>query len=141
LKPAATIRAALAADIPPVLALWQEARSVAASTPDTPAALQALIDHMPDSLLVADLEGEIVGAVIAAWDGWRGNIYRLAVRRDCRRLGIGLRLVAAGEARLVEKGARRVTALVATEELGAAALWGAAGYEHDRDVVRFVRNL
>jgi ribosomal protein S18 acetylase RimI-like enzyme len=141
LKPAATIRAALAADIPAVLALWEDVRSVAASMPDTPAGLQALIDHMPDSLLVADLEGEIVGTVIAAWDGWRGNIYRLAVRRDCRRLGIGLRLVAAGEARLHEKGARRVTALVATEELGAAALWGAAGYEHDRNVVRFVRNL
>ena len=70
-----------------------------------------------------------------------GSIYRLAVRRDCRRLGIGLRLVDAGEARLREKGAQRVTALVATEELGAAALWGAAGYEHDRNVVRFVRNL
>lgn len=141
MTPAATIRAAQAADIPPVLALWQEARSVPASTPDTSAGLHALIDHMPDSLLVADLEGEIVGTVIAAWDGWRGNVYRLAVRRDCRRLGIGLRLVAAGEARLREKGAQRVTALVATEELGAAALWGAAGYEHDRNVVRFVRNL
>jgi ribosomal protein S18 acetylase RimI-like enzyme len=141
LKSAAAIRPALAADTPQVLALWQEARSVAASTTDTPAGLHALIDHAPDALLVAELEGEIVGTVIAAWDGWRGNIYRLAVRRDCRRLGIGLRLVDAGEARLREKGARRVTALVATEELGAAALWGAAGYEHDRNVVRFVRNL
>jgi ribosomal protein S18 acetylase RimI-like enzyme len=79
--------------------------------------------------------------VIAAWDGWRGNIYRLAVKRECRRLGIGLQLVNAGERHLSEKGVRRVTALVVTEELGAAALWKAAGYEQDSAVVRFVRNL
>ena len=70
---AATIRAALAADIPQVLALWEEARSVAASTTDTPAGVHALIDHAPDALLVADLDGAIVGTVIAAWDGWRGE--------------------------------------------------------------------
>jgi ribosomal protein S18 acetylase RimI-like enzyme len=137
----ASIRPAEGADVQGVLELWQGARSVPATSPDTPDALQALIEHTSDALLVAELEGEVVGAVIAAWDGWRGNIYRLAVRPDRRRLGIGLQLVEEGEARLREKGARRVTALVATEELGAAALWGAAGYEHDRNVVRFVRNL
>jgi ribosomal protein S18 acetylase RimI-like enzyme len=141
LTPAVSIRPAAAADVQEVLDLWERARSGAAVTPDTPDALQALIAHTNDALLVAEFEGEIVGTVIAAWDGWRGNIYRLAVRPDRRRLGIGLQLVKAGEVRLREKGARRITALVATEELGAAALWGAAGYEHDRDVVRFVRNL
>jgi ribosomal protein S18 acetylase RimI-like enzyme len=139
--PDVSIRPGMAADVEQVLALWQEARSVAATTPDTPEGLQVLIAHTEDALLVAELDGDIVGAVIAAWDGWRGNIYRLAVRRECRRLGIGLQLVRAGETRLREKGARRVTALVATEELGAAALWGAAGYEHDHNVARFVRNL
>jgi len=139
--PDVSIRPGVAADVPGVLALWEEARSVAATTPDTPEGVQAVIAHTEDALLVAELDGDIVGAVIAAWDGWRGNIYRLAVRRECRRLGIGLQLVRAGEERLRDKGARRVTALVATEELGAAALWGAAGYEHDQNVARFVRNL
>jgi ribosomal protein S18 acetylase RimI-like enzyme len=132
----ATVRPAEAADLPKVLALWEEARSEAASVPDTQDALDT-----PDALLVAELDGDVVGAVIAAWDGWRGNIYRLAVRRECRRLGIGLQLVRAGEQRLRDKGVRRVTALVVTEELGAAALWKAAGYEQDSAVVRFVRNL
>ena len=137
----AVVRPAETADVGDVLALWEEARATEASLPDTPEAVQALIDHTPDALLVADLDGQIVGAVVAAWDGWRGNIYRLAVKRECRRLGIGLQLVNAGQERLREKGVRRVTALVVTEELGAAALWKAAGYEQDRAVVRFVRNL
>jgi ribosomal protein S18 acetylase RimI-like enzyme len=138
---AATVRTATEADIPGVLALWDEARSTPASIPDTPDVLTTLIGHTHDALLIAELEGEVVGAVIAAWDGWRGNIYRLAVRRECRRLGIGLQLVKAGEERLREKGVRRVTALVATEEVGAPALWKAAGYDQDPGVVRFVRNL
>jgi ribosomal protein S18 acetylase RimI-like enzyme len=137
----ATVRPAEAADLPKVLALWDDARSEAASIPDTEDALQTLTAHTPDALLVAELDGDVVGAVIAAWDGWRGNIYRLAVKRECRRLGIGLQLVNAGERHLSEKGVRRVTALVVTEELGAAALWKAAGYEQDSAVVRFVRNL
>jgi ribosomal protein S18 acetylase RimI-like enzyme len=41
---------------------------------------------------VAEGDGEIVGALIAAWDGWRGNMYRLAVREGHRREGIGLAL-------------------------------------------------
>jgi len=136
-----TLRPALSADIQQVLDLWEDARSTAAAVPDAPEALEALIAHAPDSLLVAELDGKVVGTVVAAWDGWRGNIYRLAVRRECRRLGIGLQLVRAAEAQLRDHGARRVTALVATEELGAAAMWKAAGYEHDRAVERFVRNL
>jgi ribosomal protein S18 acetylase RimI-like enzyme len=137
----ATFRPATEADIPAVLALWEEARTVGASMPDTPDAVERLVEFAPDSLLVAEFEGDIVGAVIAAWDGWRGNIYRLAVRRDCRRRGFGLQLVRAGEELLRKKGARRITAIVVTEELGAEALWKAAGYAHDRAVVRFVRNL
>ena len=136
-----SIRPAVAADTEAVRSLWLEARNTPAAVPDTPEALEGLIAHTPDALLVAELEGEVVGTVIAAWDGWRGNVYRLAVRRDRRRLGIGLMLVAAGEERLRAKGARRVTALVAEAEVGAAALWGAAGYEYDRDMMRFVRNL
>jgi ribosomal protein S18 acetylase RimI-like enzyme len=137
----AIVRPAESADFSQVLALWEDARSEDASIPDNEDALEMLIGHTPDALLVAELEGEVVGTVIAAWDGWRGNIYRLAVRRECRRLGIGLQLVNAGQERLRAKGVRRVTALVVTEELGAAALWKAAGYEEDRAVVRFVRNL
>ena len=41
--------------------------------------------------------GAIVGALIAAWDGWRGNMYRLAVDKGHRREGIGLALTRAGE--------------------------------------------
>jgi ribosomal protein S18 acetylase RimI-like enzyme len=135
------IRAAGASDVPAVLALWARARSANASTPDTPQALTRLLETSPGALLVAEEGGAIVGAVIAAWDGWRGNMYRLAVAPAHRRRGIALALVRAGETRLARHGARRITALVAHEEGEAVGLWEAAGYVRDATIARFVRML
>ena len=75
------------------------------------------------------------------WDGWRGNLYRLAVSPRHRRHRIGLRLVDAAHDLLRRKGARRVTALVGRDEAAAVGLWETVGYEHDEQMARFVRNL
>ncbi len=103
--------------------------------------VERLLDDSPAALLVAEMEGEIVGTLIAAWDGWRGNMYRLAVRDGYRRLGIGLALTRAGEERLRQRGARRVTALVAFDDDTAGGFWDSAGYPLDREIGRRVRNL
>jgi ribosomal protein S18 acetylase RimI-like enzyme len=120
-----------------VLALWASARSASAVSVDT----EPGVEHVLESLLVAEVDGEVVGSLIAAFDGWRGNMYRLAVRADMRRRGIGRELVDAGHVRLRSAGAVRVTALVGLEEEAAVGLWRAAGYEHDLVHVRYVRNL
>jgi len=139
--PPSLVRAAGPADIPAVLALWAAARSPNASTPDTPQGLERLLAAAPGSLLVAEDApgGAIVGALVAAWDGWRGNMYRLAVDPAHRRRGIALELAREGERRLRVLGARRITALVAHEDADAVGLWAAAGYARDETIVRFVR--
>lgn len=128
-------------DVPAVLDLWQQARSGHASTADRRDDVERLVSEPPAALLVAERDGEIVGALIAAWDGWRGNMYRLAVHEDCRRQGIGLALTRAGEDYLRGCGARRITALVAFEDEGAASFWDEAGYPRDEQIGRRVRNL
>jgi ribosomal protein S18 acetylase RimI-like enzyme len=136
------IRPATTADIPYVLELWSQARSANASTPDTPRSLEALLSASPGALLVAQREADgIVGALIAGWDGWRGNMYRLAVHPQRRREGIARALVEHGERHLRSKGARRITALVAHEELEAVAFWREAGYARDTTIARFVKQL
>jgi ribosomal protein S18 acetylase RimI-like enzyme len=124
-----------------VLDLWAGARSGHASTPDRLDEVQRLITESPAALLIAERNGEIVGALIAAWDGWRGNMYRLAVHDGYRREGIGLALTRAGEDYLRERGARRVTALVAFDDEAAGGFWESAGYPQDREIGRRVRNL
>jgi ribosomal protein S18 acetylase RimI-like enzyme len=138
---AITIRAATAADIGVVLQLWGAARSAAASTADTPEAVARLLEHQPGALIVAFDGGRLVGTLIAAFDGWRGGMYRLAVLPDHRRRGIATTLVEAGHAHLRGLGATRVTALVGADEDVALALWRAVGYRHDVEIARLSRNL
>jgi ribosomal protein S18 acetylase RimI-like enzyme len=135
------VRGCRQADVPAILDLWTQARSGHASTPDQHEDVERLVSDSPAALLVAEQNGEIVGALIAAWDGWRGNMYRLAVREGHRRKGIGLALTRAGEDYLRQCGVRRVTALVAFDDEVAGEFWESAGYPQDREIGRRVRNL
>jgi ribosomal protein S18 acetylase RimI-like enzyme len=135
------VRLGLPQEAPAILALWQEAASEHATTADRLQDAQRLLRGQPGSLFVAHADGAILGALIAAWDGWRGNMYRLAVQDEHRRRGVGLALVRAGEEHLHRQGARRITALVAFEDPVAAAFWERAGYPPDHEIGRRVRNL
>lgn len=136
-----TIRRCSNGDAQAVLDLWAEERSEHASTADRLEDIERLVEDSPAALLVAERRGEIVGALIAAWDGWRGNMYRLAVSKKHRRQGIGIALTRAGEEYLLSRGVHRVTALVAYEDETAGAFWESAGYPEDREIGRRVRNL
>jgi ribosomal protein S18 acetylase RimI-like enzyme len=136
------IRAAASGlDVQAVLILWGAGRTRHAATADTPEAVERLLETDPGALLVAMEGSELVGAVIAAFDGWRGNFYRVAVAPTRRREGIGRALVRAGEERLRAVGARRATALVAFEDEPARAFWTAVGYPSDPVIGRHVANL
>jgi ribosomal protein S18 acetylase RimI-like enzyme len=124
-----------------VLELWAAARSEHATTADRRDDVEGLIEDSPAALLVAEQNDEIVGALIAGWDGWRGNMYRLAVSEEHRRRGVGLALTRAGEEYLRSRGVGRVTALVAFGDDAAGAFWESAGYPQDEEIGRRVRNL
>ena len=99
------------------------------------------MERDPEALLVAELGGRAVGSLIAAWDGWRGNMYRLAVAPEHRGQGIALQLVKAGEERLRALGARRISALAWKRDRAAVGLWLRAGYAHEEGTGRFVKAL
>ena len=133
------IRAARPDDVEAVRELWGGSRSAHALTEDTPERVGVAV--AAGALLVAVVDGAVVGALVAGFDGWRGNMYRLAVAEQWRRRGIGRRLVAAGHERLRSLGAPRVTALVAFDDAGARGFWEAVGYAGDPVMGRMVRDL
>ena len=137
---AVVVRPGRLKEIPAVLGLWRAAGSVP-SVSDDPTSLERLLATSEDALLVAEADGRLVGTIIAGWDGWRANLYRLAVLPSARRRGIARRLVAEAERRLATKGARRLSAIVMSEHDPAVALWLATGYTHDTRVSRYVRIL
>ncbi len=123
-------------DIPAVLELWRVAGSVPTPS-DRSDSLAALVGHDPRALLVAESDGTLVGSIIAAWDGWRGSFHRLAVRPGYRRRGLATGLVRVGEGRLRDRGAIRLTAIVARDEEAALVFWAAQGYTFQPDHLRF----
>jgi ribosomal protein S18 acetylase RimI-like enzyme len=136
-----TVRRCRHDDVSAVLELWALARSEHASTPDQREDVERLVNGSPAALLVAEDAEQVVGVVIAAWDGWRGNIYRLAVDDAYRRQGVGLQLTHAAEDYLRGCGGGRVTALVAFDDEAAGSFWDVAGYPQDADIGRRVRNI
>jgi ribosomal protein S18 acetylase RimI-like enzyme len=122
-----TLRTGTAGDVDTVLDLWVAAGAHTTSTDDAPA-VSTLIAADGEALLIAEIDGQMVGTLIAVFDGWRGNMYRLAVLPAVRRRGIAAALVAEGERRMRALGCRRVTALVADGDDGAAEFWSHVDY-------------
>jgi ribosomal protein S18 acetylase RimI-like enzyme len=131
------IRSAQPNDIAAVLALWRD--SAASTSTDTAEALTGLQRRDPGALLVAEESGHVVGSVIAAWDGWRGSIYRLVVDPAHRRSGLGGRLLRHGELRLEGLGARRMHAIVMGTDASAVAFWESTGWRHQSGQLRYAR--
>jgi ribosomal protein S18 acetylase RimI-like enzyme len=134
-----TLRTATVADVDEVLSVWAGAGAHHSTTDDAPS-LGALVTRDPDALIVAETGGRIVGTLIAGWDGWRGNMYRLAVLPHVRRRGVATSLVAEGERRLRAAGCRRVSALVVAVDAHAVDFWTEVGYVH-YPMQRYVRTL
>ena len=132
------IRDATAKDVDAVLAFWRDA-SDHTSVSDNPESVRILIEHPSAWLLVVEEDGAIVGTLVAAWDGWRGNLYRLAVDPARRRRGIATALVAEGERRVNACGALRNSAMVEGNDPVATAFWAAVGYRLDPKLVRYIK--
>jgi ribosomal protein S18 acetylase RimI-like enzyme len=136
-----SIRRATAGDIPAVLELWRRA-DAAPSVTDTAEDLARVVVAAHAHVLVAeDAQHEIVGSLIATFDGWRGNVYRMVVDPAHRRQGLALRLVADAEAWLRAAGARRVSALVEGTRPQAQAFWAAAGFNEYAGMRRYVKSV
>lgn len=133
-----SIRTAREDEADVVLACWAAAGAVPTVSDDRDG-VEQLLRHDPAALLLAEADGAVVGTVVAAWDGWRGSIYRLAVAPGFRRRGLGTALVRAAEQRLAAAGARRSQAVVVETDERAMSFWSAAGWHHQRERARFTR--
>jgi ribosomal protein S18 acetylase RimI-like enzyme len=134
------IRPGTTDDVDDVLAFWIRAGAHPSAT-DTVADLTRVVTA-PHAVLLVAIDGDvIVGSTIATFDGWRGNLYRMAVDPTLRRTGLGRRLAVAAEDWLRAAGAVRLSALVEGDREVAQAFWEAVGFAHYEGMRRYSKNL
>lgn len=126
-------------DVEALLEFWVEAGENHGRPADRAVLVETLLSRDPDSLIVAESGGSIVGTVIAGWDGWRAHLYRLAVAPSHRGRGIARLLVQHAEARLRGLGAIRFDAMVLTSNATGAAAWEAMDYRPQDEWTRWVK--
>lgn len=129
-------------DYEAVYALWKRAGpGIHLRQSDTRAEIEKKLARDPDLFLVAEREGQIVGAVLGGWDGRRGLVYHLAVDPVYRRQGIGRALMEELERRLAAKGCLRYYLLVARKNQEAIAFYRALGWEVMEGIVPMAKAL
>ena len=124
-----------------VLDLSRQAGDVVASPTNSLEEVKAAINHSAALFLVAESKGQMVGIIIGTFDGWRGEVYRLAVTPEVRRRGVARMLVDAAEKWMGEQGCHRITALVEKDHPWATGFWNAAGYQLHESMSRYFRDI
>lgn len=102
---------------------------------DSRETLKAEIENSPNLYLGAFQGGDLVGSLIASFDGRKGWINRLAVAPEYRRRGIANLLVQAAEQALEAKGARVIGALILHANVPSLKFFEKRGYQTDEDIV------
>ncbi len=82
----------------------------------------------PELFWVAEDSGEVVGTIVAGYDGVRGWIYHLAVVPSRRRKGLGRLLMQTAEQALEALGCPKINLQVRAENSTAVAFYSALGY-------------
>jgi len=121
------IRPFAAADGPAVIALWRECGLIRPQN-DPKKDIARKLRVNPEWFLVAEIDGCIVGAVMAGYEGHRGWINYLAAAPAQRRRGIGRQLMAEAERVLRAAGCPKINLQVRPENKDVIAFYEAIGF-------------
>ena len=116
------------ADFAEVRSLWQQV------FPDDPPwnraeeAVPAKLAIQPDLFLVASDGANVIGTIMAGYDGHRGWLYAVAVSESRRRAGVGSALVREAEIRLAALGCRKINLQIRATNIQVQAFYDRLGY-------------
>jgi ribosomal protein S18 acetylase RimI-like enzyme len=116
------------ADEPAVIALWREVFPDEPAHNDPATVIRLKRAVQPELFLVAASGPDVIGTVMAGYDGHRGWIYTVAVSPRHRRQGVGTALIRRAEEALTALGCPKVNLQVRATNRGVVAFYEAVGY-------------
>jgi ribosomal protein S18 acetylase RimI-like enzyme len=117
-----------------VIALWEEVFGYEAAH-NRPALVIDKKLAVNDGLFFVALSGEeVVGTVMAGYDGHRGWIYSVAVSQAHRRRGVGSQLIRVAERALASKGCVKVNLQIMEGNESVTAFYASLGFSVEKRV-------
>ncbi|WP_258028987.1 GNAT family acetyltransferase, partial [Pseudomonas protegens] len=113
----------------PVIDLWNRSfgYDTAHNTPSLAIDRKLAVD---DALFFVALDqGQVIGTLMAGYDGHRGWLYALAVDPQQRRLGTGRALVRHGEQALQGRGCLKINLQILSSNAAVQSFYQALGYQ------------
>ncbi len=138
-----TIRTMTILDYNAVYALWLSIRGFGMrSIDDSYAGVERFLKRNPDTSVVAELDGEIVGAILCGHDGRRGCLYHVCVKEEYRKRGIGKQMVISCMRRLQAEQINKVSLVAFTDNEVGNTFWKEEGWtsRDDLNTYDFVLN-
>lgn len=122
-------------DYPGVRALWMTIKGFAIrSIDDSGEGVARFLRRNPTTSVVAEEDGEIVGAILCGHDGRRGCLYHVCVREDKRMNGIGKAMVVHCMEALKREQISKVSLIAFTVNDIGNAFWRCIGWTKREDL-------
>ena len=118
-----------------VFALWKTIKGFGIrSVDDSREGIERFLKWNPGLSVVAEEDGQIVGAILCGSDGRRGCLYHVCVHRNFRRQGIGKSMVVWCMEKLKELQINKVSLIAFTENDIGNAFWKEIGWTKREDL-------
>lgn len=122
-------------DAKAAITLWNGSVGVGKSPDDSVENICKYLKRNPSTSFVVEECNEIVGAIMAGHDGYRGFIHHTAVAEKFRCLGIGKQLVGAALHAIEREGVHKVVLVVFNQNEQANKFWEKQGFEIREDLL------
>ena len=125
-------------DIEKVRTLWMSIKGLGIrSIDDSYEGVKKFMERNPKTSIVAETDGEIVGAILCGHDGRRGCFYHVCVREDMRRHGIGRDMATAAMRALQNEGINKVELVAFKSNEVGNRFWNGVGWKQRTDLNRY----
>ena len=129
------IRTMTTEDYEQVKALWLTIKGFAIrSIDDSAEGVARFLKRNPNTSVVAEEDGRIIGAILCGHDGRRGCLYHVCVDPEHRRRGIGKSMVVFCMKALRDEGISKVSLIAFTKNDIGNAFWKQIGWTKREDL-------
>lgn len=117
-----------------VISLWEAVFGYEADHNAPNLVIDKKLDLDDGLFFVAVDNQDVVGTVMAGYDGHRGWIYAMAVSSDYRKQGLGSKLLSFAEAKLAERGCMKINLQIMDDNEAVEKFYFSNGYQTEKRI-------